>query len=178
MSNYMKQSIIQGNNDNSIAGLPLNLSPDLLLLEEKDEMTPTYDLIGLSFYGVSDQYKRKFLTLHQHFQFDHHPLRKLMDEFRKWLESFIKDKLSKIKKAAHMFQKESTLSFVQQEVDKLLNLVQDYVKDFVRITVNATVIFYQLDIKSGETTEVCLHNLLTSLTLKNPVYSKVIDLFR
>jgi hypothetical protein len=35
-----------------------------------------------------------------------------MDEFRKWLESFIKDKLSKIKKAAHMFQKESTSSFV------------------------------------------------------------------
>lgn len=41
----------------------------------------------------------------------------------------------------------------------------------------ATVIFYQLDVRSGETTEICLHNLLTSLILKNPVYTKIIDLF-
>lgn len=52
------------------------------------------DLIGLSFYRCSDQYKRKFITLHQHFQFEHHPLRKLMDEFRRWLlESYIKEKM-------------------------------------------------------------------------------------
>lgn len=46
------------------------------------------------------------------------------------------------------------------------------------ITVRASVIFYQLDVKSGETTEVLLHNLLTSLTLKNPVYSRIIELFK
>ena len=51
-------------------------------------------------------------------------------------------------------------------------------QEFVSITVRATVIFYQLDVKSGETTEVLLHNLLTSLTLKNPVYSRIIELFK
>lgn len=50
--------------------------------------------------------------------------------------------------------------------------------EFVSIVVRATVIFYQLDVKSGETTEVLLHNLLTSLTLKNPVYSRIFELFR
>lgn len=40
------------------------------------------------------------------------------------------------------------------------------------------VLFYQLDVVSGEITEVCLSNLLTSMILKNPIYSKVIELFR
>lgn len=154
------------------------LPSDLCAFEEKDELTLTNDLIGLTFYQVSDQYRRKFLTLHTHFQFEHHPLRKLMEEFRKWLETFIKEKLGKIKQAASLFQKDNTGVFVQQEVEKLLAVVTDYLQAFVGVTVRATVIFYQLDVKSGETTEVCLHNLLTSLTLKNPVYTKVIDLFR
>ena len=50
------------------------------------------DLIGLSFYTVSEQYKKKFITLHSHLQFEHHPIRKLIDEFRKWMEEFIKEK--------------------------------------------------------------------------------------
>ena len=79
----------------------------------KDELTITNDLIGLTFYEVSDQYKKKFLTLHQHFQFEHHPIRKLMEEFRKWLESFIKDKLGKIKHGAILFLKDNTDSFIQ-----------------------------------------------------------------
>jgi hypothetical protein len=102
-----------------------------------------------------------------------------MDEFRKWLlEIFIKEKLAKIKHGASLFQKDNTEAFLEQEVSKLLSLVVDYVQAFVNVTVRATVIFYQLDVKSGETTEVCLHNLLTSLVLKNPVYTKVIELFR
>jgi hypothetical protein len=36
----------------------------MLQYEEKDDLALTNDLIGLSFYTVSDQYKRKFLTLH------------------------------------------------------------------------------------------------------------------
>lgn len=67
---------------------------------------------------------------------------------------------------------------MQQEAEKLMNVIIEYVDDFVTILVKATVMFYQLDLKSGETTMVCLKNLLTSLTLKNPVYSKVIDVFR
>jgi hypothetical protein len=54
----------------------------------------------------------------------------------------------------------------------------DYVKEFVKITLKAMVLFYQLDVVSGEITEVCLSNLLTSLVLKNPIYTKMIDLFR
>ncbi len=38
------------------------------------------------------------------------------------------------------------------------------------------VLFYQLDVKDNETTDVCLKNLLTSLVLKNPVYTEVINL--
>ena len=49
-------------------GTSISLLPqDLLQFEEKDELALTNDLIGLTFYQVSDQYKRKFLTLHQHF---------------------------------------------------------------------------------------------------------------
>lgn len=80
--------------------------PDLLqqhFESQRDDLALTNDLIGLSFYEVSDQYRRKFLTLHTHFQFDHHPLRKLMEEYRKWMEQFIKEKQSKIKQAASMF---------------------------------------------------------------------------
>jgi hypothetical protein len=65
--------------------------------EPKDELKMQHDLIGLTFYGVSDAYKRKFITLHSHLLFDHHPIRKLMDEFRKWFDHFIKDKQIKIK---------------------------------------------------------------------------------
>jgi hypothetical protein len=63
-------------------------------------------------------------------------------------------------------------------MEKLLEVVIDSVWDFVTIIVRATVMFYILDVRSGETTEVCLHNLLASLTLKNPVYAKIIDLFK
>ena len=80
--------------------------PDLLqqhFESQRDDLALTNDLIGLSFYEVSDQYRRKFLTLHTHFQFDHHPLRKLMEEYRKWMELFIKEKQGKIKQAASMF---------------------------------------------------------------------------
>lgn len=63
-------------------------------------------------------------------------------------------------------------------MEKLLEVVIDSVWDFVTVIVRATVIFYVLDVRSGETTEVCLHNLLTSLTLKNPVYAKLLDLFK
>ena len=113
-----------------------------MVFEEKDDLTLTNDMIGLTFYLVSDQYKRKFLTLHSHFQFEHHPIRKLMEEFRKWLESFVKNKLQQIKVGAGFFQKEDTETFVRKEVEKLLEVVSDYIKDFVTILVRATVIFY------------------------------------
>lgn len=57
-------------------------------------------------------------------------------------------------------------------------VIKDYVDEFVGILARATILFYQLDVKKGETTEVCLHNLLTSLTLKNPIYTKVVEVFK
>lgn len=139
----------------------------------------TNDLIGLSFYSVSEQYKRKFLTLHSHLQqFDHHPIRKFMDEFRKWLDEFMKEKNIQIKHGASMFIKENAQEYIKEQIQKLLILVIEYIKDFVQLTSNAMVLFYQLDVVSGEITEVCLYNLLTSLVLKNPIYTKVVDLFR
>lgn len=102
-----------------------------------------------------------------------------MDEFRRWLlETFIKEKMSSIKQAASFFQKESIEGIVRKEVEKLLQVVIDQEIEFVEILVRATVIFYQLDIKSGEVSEVLLYNLLTSMTLKNPVYSRVMELFK
>ena len=69
----------------------------------RDDWQMQHDLIGLSFYEVSDQYKRKFLTLHSHFTtIEHHPLKRLMEEFRKWLPSYITEKQNKIKTASQM----------------------------------------------------------------------------
>ena len=70
------------------------------------------------------------------------------------------------------------VEFIQEQTKKLLEIIIDYVKDFVRLTSNAIVLFYQLDVISTEITDICLYNLLCSLTLKNPIYSKVIELFR
>ena len=58
-------------------------------------------------------------------------------------------------------------------MQKLLDVVIDSVKDFVRITLNALVLFYQLDVVSTETTDICLYNLLLSMALKNPIYSQI-----
>lgn len=52
------------------------------------------------------------------------------------------------------------------------------VKQLVEMVARAMVLFYQLDVSANETTKVCLYNLLTSLVLKNPVYTKVVELFR
>lgn len=102
-----------------------------------------------------------------------------MDEFRKWLlESFIKEKFQQIKQMSSIYEKDSVEAIIRKEVEKLLGVVTDFIREFVSIIVRATVIFYLLDIKANETTEVCLHNLLMSLTLKNPVYTKLIELFK
>jgi hypothetical protein len=66
----------------------------------------TSDLIGLTFYEVSDSYKKKFLTIYSHLQFEHHPIRKILDEFRKWLEDYIREKNSSIKQATSFFHKD------------------------------------------------------------------------
>lgn len=38
-----------------------------MMFEEKEESMMTNDIIGLSFYQVSEAYRKKFLTLYSHF---------------------------------------------------------------------------------------------------------------
>lgn len=52
------------------------------------------------------------------------------------------------------------------------------VKEFVQIMMRSIILFYQLDLKSSEISEICLQNLVTSLVLKNPVYTLIIDLIK
>ena len=94
------------------------------------------DIIGTGFYSVSDVYKRKFLTLHSHFKFKHHPLRRLLDEFKRWLQGFITEKQGKIKEMAMV--------------------IREQVIEFVNIFARATILFYQLDVKKGQITMLCL----------------------
>ena len=137
------------------------------------------DIIGTGFYSVSDVFKRKFLTLHSHFKFDHHPLRRLLEEFKRWLQSFISEKQGKIKDMAMLYDdKNDEQDVLWREHEKLVHAIKEQVVEFVNIFARATILFYQLDVKKGEITMLCLQNLITSLTLKNPLYTKVIEVFR
>jgi hypothetical protein len=77
-----------------------------------------------------------------------------------------------------MFSTDDPAEYISNQTQKLLRANIECIKEFVKITSKAMVLFYQLDVKKGEITEVCLYNLLTSLVLKNPVYTKIIDLFK
>ena len=57
-------------------------------------------------------------------------------------------------------------------------VITDYISEFVRILARTTIMYYQLDVVKGETTDICLHNLITSMTVKNPVYSQVMAVFK
>jgi hypothetical protein len=67
--------------------------------------------------------------------------------------------------------------YILHENRKLLCVIVDYLTEFVKILVRATIFYYQLDLRKGETTEICLQNMITSLTLKNPIYSYVMEVF-
>jgi len=77
-----------------------------------------------------------------------------------------------------MFMKDNTAEYIKEQVQKLLIVVIKQVKEVVNMLSRAMVLFYQLDVSANETTEVCLYNLLMSLVLKNPIYSRIVDLFR
>lgn len=40
------------------------------------------------------------------------------------------------------------------------------------------VLFYQLDFRAGETIDVLLTNMITSLILKNPIYTKIVEVIK
>ena len=55
-----------------------------------------------------------------------------MDEFRKWIDTFIKDKLQNIDQASSLFELDrvKNADYKMQEVEKLLEVVIDYVLSF------------------------------------------------
>jgi hypothetical protein len=59
----------------------------------------------------------------------------------------------------------------------LLRVVKE-IKDYTRIILKSLVLFYKLDIKHASDSESCLINLITTLLLKNPVYSNIINLLK
>lgn len=48
-----------------------------------------HDLIGITFYTISDDYKKRFMVLFSHFVNGDlerwFPIRKLLDKFREWI---------------------------------------------------------------------------------------------
>lgn len=101
-----------------------------------------------------------------------------MDEFRKWFDRFVKERQSQIKQGLALYSSSEHAKYLQLENEQLMGVITDYISEFVRILARATILYYQLDVVKGETTDICLHNLITSLTLKNPVYSQVISIFK
>ncbi len=77
-----------------------------------------------------------------------------------------------------MFQGDNPEEYIKTQVKKLLEVVVKQVKEVVEMFCRAMVLFYQLDVSDNETTRVCLYNLLMTLVLKNPVYTRIINLFR
>lgn len=65
------------------------------------------------------------------------------------------------------------------EYEKLVKRIVRELKQFVELMHDAIVRFYKLDVKTSMDVNQCecLTNLLTSLILKNPVYSQVHALF-
>lgn len=62
------------------------------------------DVIGLSLFSVKDTFKKKLLTLHTHLSsYEHHPLKKILTEFRIFLDNYIQTKKQDIKKANDFF---------------------------------------------------------------------------
>jgi hypothetical protein len=101
-----------------------------------------------------------------------------MDEFKKWFDRFVKDTQLKIKSGLALYPTSEHSKYLQFENQKLMAVITDYISEFVRILARTTIMYYQLDVVKGETTDICLHNLITSMTVKNPVYSQVMAVFK
>ncbi len=65
------------------------------------------------------------------------------------------------------------------ENEKLLKRLIREIKQFVELMHDAVVRFYKLDVKTSQDVKQCecLTNLLTSIIVKNPIYSQLHGLF-
>lgn len=103
--------------------------------------------------------------------------------FREALLSFIKDSETSIKQLVSFYDRKEEsekAKFELGEYDKFLQRVIREIKSFVELMHDAVVRFYKLDVKTSMDVNQCecLTNLLTSIVLKNPVYSQVHSVFQ
>lgn len=123
----------------------------------------------------------KINTLRQHLtDMDDHPLVKLKEFFREILDQYITSKLQSIDNNLAYYQMDKNSEDLSSQYKKLFEKVVKEVKSFVTLMHDAVVRFYILDIKVGFSYKQNEHltNLLTSLVLKNPVYSSVHAIIR
>jgi len=78
------------------------------------------------------------------------------------------------------YEMDQTRAFLAAQHKRLFEKVVKEIKSFVTLIHDAVVRFYILDIKVGHSYKQNEHltNLLTSLVLKNPIYSEVHALIR
>ena len=142
-----------------------------------------HDIVGLSIFSASShsKYSMKINTLRQHlWSMEDHPIVKLKDYFRELLLAYIKKQSDAISNNLSFYEIEQTRAAMADQNKKLFEKVVKEIKSFVTLIHDAVVRFYILDIKVGFKYKQNEHltNLLTSLVLKNPVYSEVHALIR
>ena len=118
----------------------------------------------------------KINTLRSHLSsMDDHPIVKLKDYFREILEQYIKRQTKAIEDNLSFYQMDQTSAVLADQHKRLFEKLEKEIKSFVTLIHDAVVRFYILDIKVGHKYKQNEHltNLLTSLVLKNPVYSEV-----
>ncbi len=55
-----------------------------------------------------------------------------------------------------MFEGDAEGALTWRESEKLLKVIKEQILEFVNIFSRATILFYQLDVKKGQTTMICL----------------------
>ncbi len=112
---------------------------------------------------------------------------KILNLFREALLQFIKESEDSIKQLLSFYidnkpqaSADERVKQEQQEYEKLVKRLVIEIKSFVELMHDAIVRFYKLDVKTSMDVNQCecLTNLLTSMVLKNPVYSQVHSLFQ
>lgn len=137
-----------------------------------------HDIVGLSIFSTSStsKYSMKINTIRQHLAtMDDHPIVRLKDYFREILEQYIKKQTRSIEDNLSFYEMGQTSAELAAQHKKLFDKVVKEIKGFVTLMHDAVVRFYILDIKVGFSYKQNEHltNLLTSLVLKNPIYSDV-----
>ena len=142
-----------------------------------------YDIVGLSITSVSakSKYTTKFNVIRMHLTtMPDHPIVKLKDFFRVILKEYIQTRQQAIIENFAVFQMDSKNQAMAENYEILFQKVVKEIKSFIVLMHDAVIRFYKLEVKVGLQCSQNEHltNLLTSLVLKNPIYSDVHGLIR